>query len=104
MAERFFTKVIKEICSEKSIDVESLSFNMILKLKKKDKIRYIINNCFGFNSSTSDRLASDKYALYEALKTENIPVIEHNMIFNPYTRHKMMDEPTAFNQIEKQLE
>lgn len=104
MAERFFTKLIKQICNEKDIQVESLSFNMILKLKKKDEIRYIINNCFGFNSSTSDRLASDKYALYEVLKTEDIPVIEHNMIFNPYMRHKMMDEPTAFNQIEKLLE
>ncbi len=103
MAQSFFAKIIKEICEEKNIDIEFLSFKYIFKLKKEDKIRYIINNCFGFNSSTSDRIASDKYALYEVLKSENVPVIEHNMIFNPYVRDKMIDEATAFNLLEKLL-
>ncbi|MBE5820975.1 MAG: hypothetical protein E7311_00100 [Clostridiales bacterium] len=101
MAERFFHKIIKEICSEKDIRMKVLSFGMIIKLKKDDKIRYIIQNCFGFNNSTADRLASDKYSLFEVLESEGISVIKHYMLFNPVSRAGFMDEVMLSNTISK---
>ena len=92
MAERFFHRLIKEICAEKDIRMKVLSFGMIIKLKKDDKIRYIIQNCFQLNNSASDRLASDKYALYEVLTSEGINVVKHYMLFNPMSRNYIMDE------------
>lgn len=92
MPKKFFHKLLKEICNEKNIDMNILSYGMIIKLKKDNRIRYIIQNCFGFNSSESDRIASDKYALYEVLESEQINVLKHYILFNPFSRPSIMDK------------
>ncbi len=92
MASNFFNDTIKEICDEKGIEIEFLSFGYILKLKKNDNIRYIIDACFEINSSACDRILSDKYALYSVLNSEKVQIVEHNMLFNPKTRLSIMNE------------
>lgn len=41
---------------------------------------------FDLNSEIAYSIASDKFATYEVLKSNNVPTIEHKMIFNPKTR------------------
>ena len=50
--------------------------------------KYIIGYQFDLNSAIAYNIAGDKFATYEVLKSNNIPTIEHRMIFNPQTRSK----------------
>lgn len=83
-----FYKIIDEICKEKNINQKMLSYDWIRQLKKDDKIRNLIWYQFDLNTSNSVKIAGDKYATFELLSKNNIPIIEHKMIFNPETREK----------------
>lgn len=78
--ESFLSKLLSEICVEKGIELEFFSYKYIAKLTKDEKVRYIIGNSFGNNSSSSAKLATDKCCTYEILKSYNVPVIEHNFV------------------------
>ena len=84
--ENNFFKIIDEICEEKQIKQQLLSYGWIRKLEKNDQIHYIINYQFDLNSETSFKIAGDKFATYEILKNYNIPTITHKIVFNPKTR------------------
>ncbi len=75
--------LVKEICQEKKIDLEVLSYNWILKLTKNGKNHFIIGNSFDLNTKTTAIILNDKYATYEVLKSIGVPVIEHKMLFLP---------------------
>jgi glutathione synthase/RimK-type ligase-like ATP-grasp enzyme len=79
-------EIIREICNEKGIRFELLSRDWIIKLIKDNEYRYIIGGRFSLNSYASGNIASDKYATYEVLKSEGIPIIEHKILFNPKIR------------------
>lgn len=81
-----FYKILDEICKEKNIEQKLLSYGWIRELKKENKRHYIINYQFDLNSAISYNISGDKFATYEVLKANNIPTIEHRMIFNPETR------------------
>lgn len=83
---KLFYKIIDEICDEKEIDQKYLSYGWIRELRKDNKVHYIMRYQFDLNSSISFNIASDKFATYEVLKSNNIPTIDHKMIFNPETR------------------
>jgi len=87
-------KIIDELCKEMDIEVESLSFGLIRTLKKENKIRNIIRYRFDLNSVISFEIANDKYATFELLKNNDIPIISHHMFFNPNTRK---DYVTSFD-------
>ena len=79
------TKLLQELCQEMNIKMEILSYGWIYKLSKDNKTRYIIGK-FDINKIASSEIASDKYATYEVLKSQNIPVVKHTMVFNPIQR------------------
>lgn len=81
-----FYKIIDEICREEQIEQKELSYGWIIELTKNNKKRNIIGYQFDLNSSTSYNIASDKFATYEVLNSNNIPTIPHKIIFNPKTR------------------
>lgn len=81
-----FYKILDEICKEKNIEQKSLSYGWIRELKKDNKRHYIIRYQFDINNASSYKIANDKYATYEILKENNVPIVEHRMIFNPQTR------------------
>ena len=101
--ERFLDKVIKELCLEMDIKLEKLSYDWILQLSKEGKVKHITRNHFDNNPQASSEIANDKYATYEVLKSQNIPVIEHTMIFNPATRSGFVPEEGIWSIIEKKL-
>ncbi len=81
-----FFKILDELCEEKSIKQKYLSYGWIRELRKEGKSHYVMRYQFDLNSAISFDIASDKFATYEVLKSNNVPTIEHKMIFNPETR------------------
>ncbi len=84
--EKPFFKVIEELCDEMDIEISEYSFGLIKQLKKGDKIRNLVRYKLDLNSGTACDIANDKYACFEILKSNKVPIIEHTMIFNPKTR------------------
>ena len=74
--------LLQEICKEKSILCERLSYDFILKLTKNQKTKFITELAFDLNTQALTKILNDKYATYEVLKSFDIPIIEHQMIFN----------------------
>lgn len=101
--ERFLDNVIKELCSEMNIKLEKLSYGWILQLSKDGKVRHITRNHFDNNPQASSEIADDKYATYEVLKSQNVPVIEHTMLFNPATRSNYVPEEGNCSIIEREF-
>lgn len=87
-----FFKIVDEICKEENIEQKMISYNWIRELKKGDKIHYIMNYQLDLNTANSYNIAHDKFATYDVLKSNNVPTIEHRMIFNPKTRSKFYAE------------
>lgn len=87
-----FFKIIDEICKEENIEQKRISYNWIRELKKGDKTHYIMSYQLDLNSANSYNIAHDKFATYDVLKSNNVPTIEHRMIFNPTTRSKFYGE------------
>ena len=83
-----FFQIMAELCREKNITQKEISYGWITSLKKDNKEKYIIGYQFDLNSAIAYNIAGDKFATYEVLKSNNIPTIEHRMIFNPQTRSK----------------
>ena len=81
-----FDIIIDELCKEKNIEIKELSYGWIKELKKGDKIHHIIGNKLDLNTEISYEIVNDKFATYEVLNANNIPIVEHKMIFNPKTR------------------
>ena len=92
MEERIFHTLMRELCQEMGIKMEKLSFDWILQLTKDGKVRHITGNRFDLNPEASGDIACDKYATYEVLKSQNVPVVEHTMVFNPATRSRCVPE------------
>lgn len=87
-SEKPFFRIMDEICKEKNIKQDIISYGWITKLQKENVSKYIIGYQFDLNSAISYNIAGDKFATFEVLKSSNIPTIEHRMIFNPQTRTK----------------
>lgn len=81
-----FFRAINELCEEMNIEISEYSFGLIKQLKRDGKIRSLVRYKLDLNSGTACDIANDKYATYEILKANKVPIIEHTMIFNPKTR------------------
>lgn len=91
MYDTIFYKILNEICEEKGISQKLLSYDWIRELKKGSKTKMLIFNQFGINNATAYRIASDKYATYSVLKENNIPIIEHKILFDKSKRPNYYD-------------
>ena len=92
MEEKFFHVMIRELCLEMGIKMEKLSYDWVLQLSKNGKVRHITGNHMDINPQATGDIANDKYATYEVLKSQNVPVIEHKMIFDSSRRNKYISE------------
>lgn len=81
-----FYKIINELCEEMNISINDYSFEYFKQLKKDGKIRNMVMHKLDLNSAVALKIANDKYATFEYLSANNIPMTDHNMIFNPKTR------------------
>ncbi|MBO5141572.1 MAG: hypothetical protein J6C46_01000 [Clostridia bacterium] len=92
MEERTFHVMMRELCSEMGISLKKLSYGWILQLEKDGKVRHITGNRFDINPEAGGDIACDKYATYEVLKSQNVPVVEHTMLFNPTMRSRYIED------------
>ncbi len=106
MEERVFHVLMREVCTELGIRIEKLSYDWVLQLTKGDKVRHITGTRFDINPEASGDIACDKYATFEVLRSQNVPVIEHKMIFNPTCRSSYIGDdgiwPTITSEFLKQ--
>ena len=87
-----FFKILDELCEEKGIKQEKISFGWIRKLTKNNESHSLVRYEFDLNSAVSYEIAKDKYATYAMLKNNSVPIIEHNVVFNPVSRSEYFDE------------
>ena len=80
------SEFIKEICLEKGILYESLSFGYVQRLTKDNVSRNVFGSFWDINSAASDRIACDKTACFTLLNKNDIPAIAHEILFNPLRR------------------
>lgn len=102
--ETLFHFMIKEICLEMDIKVEKLSYDWVLQLSKEGKVRHITRNLFDNNPQATGKIVADKYATYEVLKSQNVPVIKHTMIFNPAIRGEFIPKEGIWNTVVTEFE
>ena len=81
-----FKQIVFEICNEEKILYKELSGGWIIELNKDHKIKYITGMRFPLNNYSTATILNDKFATYSILNAGKIPVIEHNIFFNPSTR------------------
>lgn len=82
-SERNFVKIIKEICEEENIQIESFSYDWIFKLHKNGVYNYILGYQFGLNTCSVHSICCDKSAASEVMSALNIPNIEHIFFMSP---------------------
>ena len=80
-----------------------LSNNWISKIKKDGKITYYIRSKSPLNNYASAVICNDKYATYCVLNSENIPILEHKILFNPKTREEELSDFLSLKEIKQYL-
>lgn len=78
-----FKEIIKEICKEEDIKIEIMSNDYLIKLTKNNVTKFIWGCKFPLNNHSIGSIIDDKYALYEICKNNNIPIIEHQIVWDP---------------------
>jgi len=77
---------LKEICDEQGIKIESFSQDYVLRLSKNGITCHIFGAFWEINNAAADRIAGDKNACSLILANNGIPVIHHELFFNPKQR------------------
>lgn len=78
-----FVKIIKEICAEKEIILESYSYDWAFRLTKNGVSNYIFGYQFGLNKATMQSICGDKSAASEIMTAHHIPNIAHYCFMSP---------------------
>lgn len=86
-------KIIDEVCKEKGIEKINLSYDWITILRKGKQEKKMIHCNLNLNTAVSQELADDKYSTYSLLKFYNIPITQHQILFN----EKMIPDCEAIN-------
>ena len=82
-SQRLFVKIIKEICTEGEIELESFSYDWIFHLSKNGKTAHIFGYQFGNNSATSQLICADKCATSDILLFNGVPAVKHDFFMSP---------------------
>lgn len=96
-----FHKIIEEICQELNINYTYLSKDWIIKLTKDNKVKYLAGNKFDLNPHALGLIMDDKYALYDTLKSFNIPVCTHHIFYAPNNTHSYAQGCNTYEEILK---
>ncbi len=81
-----FKKIIEEICHEENIKYNLISKDWIIALTKNNVTKCISGYRFPLNEHAIGSVIDDKFALYELCKLLNLPIINHNVLFNPNSK------------------
>jgi len=81
-----FRKLIEEICKEENIDYKLISEDWVMVLTKDNITKCISGYRFSLNDHALGSVIDDKYAFYDLCKINNLPIIEHDILFNPNSK------------------
>lgn len=90
-------RIIKQIALENNLSYEVLSCDLVIKLTKGNKIRYINGYKFGLNSHSLGLILDDKYATYELLNSLGISVCKHHILFRPNNHNSYAKNYNSFD-------
>lgn len=90
-------RIIKQIALENNLSYEVLSCDLVIKLTKGNKIRYINGYKFGLNSHSLGLILDDKYATYELLNSLGISVCKHHILFRPTNHNSYAKNYNSFD-------
>lgn len=74
---RIFAKMIREICEEENIYMESFLGDRVFKLRKDRMYHYIFDYQFGLNVSSVHSICCDKGAMKKIMRSLDIPYVEN---------------------------
>ena len=78
-----FVKIIKEICGEEGICLESFGDDWVFRLEKEGKASFLLGYQFGLNLSVSQQICADKSAAAEIMEAHGIPHVPHVCFMSP---------------------
>lgn len=90
-------RIIKQIALENDLSYEVLSCDLVIKLTKGNKTRYINGYKFGLNSHSLGLILDDKYATYELLNSLGISVCKHHILFRPTNHNSYAKNYNSFD-------
>lgn len=90
-------RIIKQIALENDLSYEVLSCDLVIKLTKGNKIRYINGYKFGLNSHSLGLILDDKYSTYELLNSLGISVCKHHILFRPTNHNSYAKNYNSFD-------
>lgn len=76
-----YDAMLYQICQEEGIKLEFLCTNWVRKLEKAGRAKFIVGRQTGLNSYTAGEIASDKVATYDVLHGNNVPSVEHVILY-----------------------
>lgn len=86
-SDRQLIKIIRDICAERGITLETYSFDWILKLTYKGKVMFIYGYQFPLNDAAAELICGDKAATSAVLAGCGIPTAEHEFFMSPSNAH-----------------
>lgn len=81
-----FRKIIEEVCKEENIKYNLISKDWIIALTKNKVTKCISGYRFPLNDHAIGNVIDDKYALYDLCKLLDLPIIDHQLLFNPNSK------------------
>lgn len=81
-----YRKLIEEICKEENLDYKLISKDWVMVLTKDNITKCISGYRFSLNDHALGSIIDDKYAFYDLCKIKNLPIIDHNILFNPNSK------------------
>lgn len=76
-----YIKIIKKISKELNIEIEQLSKDFVIMLKKDSKIRFIFGYKFGNNDHAIGNIFDDKFGTSDVLKALEIPCVQNKIFY-----------------------
>lgn len=92
-----FNMLIKDIGKELGINVTLLSDNWLTILEKNGDIHYIQGYKFDLNNHGLGNIIDDKGLFYDLLTYKNLPIIEHNVLFENYDKNFVLNYFNSHN-------
>lgn len=83
-----YAKILKEICEELNIQIQSFSDDWAFRLEKEGKVSYIHGYRFGLDSGSIQQFCNDKAIMSDLLEFYQIPHIRHFFFMNEESYNK----------------
>ena len=83
-----YIKIIKNICNELNIEMQLLSKDFVIMLKKDSKIKFIFGYKFGSNDHAIGNILDDKFGTSDVLTALNIPCIENKIFYRENNKNE----------------